>query len=373
MVSKPQNAAKRPLLTRSLSVLSAPPTLLGLFFAALTAFLSCEARARQEPDIVLRVMQTDVRDDQDKQLVSALQDELSSLQSDHFEYSADYLVAAIESLQDPKFRWRAAPEEGNESLTLAGVLGTARTGIQNLLANLETQENQLTRELELLSPNNVDTALSELANLESSYYQYTGSVLLELMDDLRADSVLGVESRLERTSQLLQDRFVELSRGTEDLVGELEEIEGEYLAKKPPRRLHIRVIVENHSQQSTVVRRDVLARFRGNDDKPHPVDLEAPEDRTISGYSVAEMSFSSESIWDLGKEVQAILDPDGEGREDPECEIVVASDLFGEVWNGTCRDTQKRRLEDEMMEVLFSDDSTAGWVRWVPFVGLLFG
>ena len=354
------------LIKRGLEFLNTPLTTVGLLFAGLTVPFSCEERAREEPDIRLRVTQSEMRDDEAKELTLSLQEDLSSLEEEYANYSGLHLENAIDSLTSPGLQWGVPSDQDSGQRTWASILESARDGIKDRLAADQIQQEALISDLRSLerdanvqffgipAPVDAESVVDELRYLENVYFFYTGSVLQDL--------VIGIESGEKEREEIgpgLREARGQLEQGFElraerviELVGRIEGLTSEYSEKKPPRRLHLKLLVENHSQQATVVRRALLAQFRDAQNEARRVDLEATEDRAIPGYSIAEMDFVSRSVWVLDENDRAALLGGSDERTGPVCEAVTVMDLFGEVWTGECSDAQGSGVKDELEKEL---------------------
>ena len=371
-LDRPEETPKRTWVGGLRSVLTAPVSILALFLTIITVYLSCSEQRRQEPSIEVRIEHYEIRQDQGKQLPEALEAELRALEDRYVQYSGNFLLEAIDRIDELPSYSTEESGEPDTGETLTSALREAHTGIQGRLGEFGDRQAELMAAFQALrrgwERSSTGDALNELLGglerLEGTYSGDTGFVIISLLVALERSSAepSDVGEALDEADVELRALSDERGQQFNDLLGRLGELRQEYEGNKPPERLHVRVLIENRSQLATVIRNEARIKFSREGFPPEEVDLEGASDVSVGGYSVAEMSLSSRSLSDLDNRVRALL-REQEASDSLGCELVVM-DLFRNVWLGGCEDSREFSIERELKRALLDDPEKSGFFWW---------
>ncbi len=366
---RPEETPKRPRVGGLRSVLTAPVSVLALFLTIITVYLSCSEQRRQEPSIEVRIEHYEIRQDQGKQLPEDLEAELEALEDQYVQYSGNFLLEAIDRIDELPSYSTEESGEPDTGETLTSALGEAHTGIQGRLGEFGDRQAELMAAFQALrrgwerSPTGdaLNELLGGLERLEGTYSADTGFAIISLLMSLEGFSAEPSDVREALDEADVELRALSDERGQQfsDLLERLGELRREYEGNKPPERLHVRVLIENRSQLATVIRNEARIKFSREGFAPEEVDLEGASDVSVDGYSVAEMSLSSRSLGDLDNRVRALLREQA-ASDSLGCELVVM-DLFRNVWLGGCEDSREFSIERELKRALLDDPEKSGF------------
>ncbi len=353
---------------RLLPSLNTPLTAAALILGCVPILFSYAESHRQQPDVKLHVEHYAVRADPVKRVTAdTLALDLEGLESTYRHVSGTYLIDAmdrvLEVTQAVQSSGEGASQEGDAVQTkadLVAILSDTQDQLAEELRRREERRGDLIGGLKRLLESGDEVwsdeswhsnIREELENLERLHADQTGLGIVALLWEVDSSPP---EEMKERIGGLVVALEEERGLDEGDLADLLEELDGlrqQHAESEPTQRLHVELLLENHSQLGTVVPRKARIRFTAADGSTEDVELTADGDVRMEGHSVANMQVESKGLGDLDSEVAGLL-RGLEGRP-VRCDVVVL-DLSGRSWFGECGKVSRAVSLDERLKQALS-------------------
>ena len=192
---------------------------------------------------------------------------------------------------------------------------------------------------------------SRLEGLERDFVDQTGLGVVALLWEVDSSSREEMKEGMGALASALENEIGVDEGDLADLLGDLDALSQQLAGSDSTQRLHVDLLLENHSQLGTVVPRKGRIQFVVDDGSTEEVDLSTAEDVRMVGHSVVSMQLASRGLGDLDDEVAELL-RGLEGRL-AGCEVVVL-DLSGRPWFGSCGKVSRAVSLDERLKQAMS-------------------